>query len=155
MEKQGTFFPMFQYFGTGDLVFTRFFICFVQIVHVTGRYHRPEMSSDWSDTVFFAVCTPIESKPVTDVRHHPSPRATEFKAVHGPDMKFLEVSSLLLTAEVAQGKETILNSLFCAGPEHSGDPSGLRSRGTGKHKLVRVGLPRRFGTSSPAASQIR
>ncbi|XP_076815532.1 uncharacterized protein LOC143461631 isoform X2 [Clavelina lepadiformis] len=62
-----------------------------KIVHVTGRYHRPEMSNDWSDTVFFAVCTPIESKPVTDVRHHPSPRATEFKAVHGPDMKFLEV----------------------------------------------------------------
>ena len=49
------------------------------------------MSNDWSDTVFFAVCTPIESKPVTDVRHHPSPRVVEFKAVHGPDMQFLEV----------------------------------------------------------------
>ncbi|XP_026692593.2 uncharacterized protein LOC100183663 isoform X2 [Ciona intestinalis] len=62
-----------------------------KIIHVTGKYHRPEMSNDWSDTVFVAVCTPIESKPVTDVRHHPSPRACEFKAVHGPDMKFLEV----------------------------------------------------------------
>ena len=50
------------------------------------------MTNDWSDTVFFAVCTPVESKPVTDVRHHPSPRASEFKALHGPDMKFIEVS---------------------------------------------------------------
>ena len=58
---------------------------------MTGRYHRPEMTNDWTDTVFFAVCTPVESKPVTDVRHHPSPRAREFKALHGPDMKFLEV----------------------------------------------------------------
>lgn len=52
------------------------------------------MSSDWSDTVFFAVCTPIESKPVTDVRHHPSPRVAEFKAVHSADMQFLEVIQL-------------------------------------------------------------
>ncbi|XP_039254929.2 uncharacterized protein LOC120331835 isoform X1 [Styela clava] len=62
-----------------------------KIVHVVGKYHKPEMSNDWSDTAFFAVCEPIESKPVTDVRHHPTPRPTEFKAVHSPDMKFLEV----------------------------------------------------------------
>ena len=45
--------------------------------------------------MFFAVCTPIESKPVTDVRHHPSPRVAEFKAVHGPDMQILEVGCSL------------------------------------------------------------
>ena len=70
------------------------------------------MSSDWSETVFFAVCTPIESKPVTDVRHHPSPRVVEFKAVHGPDMQFLEVSQVSTNFRSSRVNSIILNVFF-------------------------------------------
>ena len=90
-----------------------FLLLYRQIVHVTGKYHRCEVaasSGEWSsDIVFFVICTPVESKPVTDVRHHPSPRASEFKAIHASDMKFIEVEKIPSECAVRRLKKVLID----------------------------------------------